>query len=135
MSLQIDNFFLHTSPHMSVVNHSYGKMTFVCFKIDQVGSIPDWCESPCDHNILDHSEPPGGSQAVDHLFFFSSKKIIYRVTVWPDRYFSNVGPFVGFLEGDLLPPSSFLTMYLSRLKHTHTHTHSRTHARTNTSVY
>ena len=97
---------------MSVVNHSYRKVTFVCFKIDQVGSIPDWCESSCDHNILDHSEPPGGSQAVDHLFFFSSKKIIYRVTVWPDRYFSNVGPFVGFLPGDLLPLPPLPPMYL-----------------------
>ena len=43
---------------------------------------------------------------------FPRLKTIRHVTVCPDPYFSNVGPFVGFLPGDLLPLPPLPPMYL-----------------------
>ena len=43
---------------------------------------------------------------------FTRLKTIRHVTVCPDPYFSNVGPFVGFLPGDLLPLPPLPPMYL-----------------------
>ena len=50
----------------------------------------------------------GTLSAALYIYLFSQEKTIRHVSVCPDPYFSNVGPFVGFLPGDLLPLSPFL---------------------------
>ena len=70
-------------------------------------SSPDWWEEQYPGSPTSHLVAPRLWIVFSPALLCSLRlKTVHHVTVCPDPYFSNVGPFVGFLPGDLFPPSS-----------------------------